>query len=173
MRDQERYTFATALGACSLAWSDAGIVRVRLLAAGDTDASATAVPDAVCDLARRIVAHLSGVAVDYADVVLDETGHASADLDVWRALRRVPRGTTVTYGELAERAGRPGTARAVGSAMTRNPWPIVVPCHRVLAAGGALGGFSAPGGAATKRRLLTLEGVDLDGGTALLPGLFD
>ena len=85
----------------------------------------------------------------------------------------MPRGSTVTYGELAARVGAPKAAQAVGAAMARNPWPIVVPCHRVLAAGGRLGGFSAPGGARTKRRLLRMEGVDLDHGMALLPGLFD
>jgi methylated-DNA-[protein]-cysteine S-methyltransferase len=171
-----RHVFSTALGGCELAWTARGLARVRLLGPGEgaTDAvPGAALPAEIDRLSRLIVAHLAGAAVEYGAVILDETGHADADLAIWRALRDVPRGTTVTYGELADRAGRPGAARAVGSAMARNPWPIVVPCHRVLAAGGALGGFSAPGGVVTKRRLLVQEGVDLDGGMDPLPGLFD
>jgi methylated-DNA-[protein]-cysteine S-methyltransferase len=81
-------------------------------------------------------------------------------------------GETATYGELARRAGLTGpeAARDVGAAMGRNPIPIVIPCHRVLAAGGKLGGFSAHGGPATKQRLLALEGVHFDGGAPRLPG---
>lgn len=174
--DLGRHVFPTALGGCALAWTARGLSRVRLLGPHEGASGAApvaAIPPEIARLADLIVAHLSGAAVDYAGAILDETGHAAADLAVWRALREVPRGATVTYGELAERAGRPGTARAVGSAMARNPWPIVVPCHRVLAAGGALGGFSAHGGIVTKRRLLALEGVALDGGMDPLPGLFD
>jgi methylated-DNA-[protein]-cysteine S-methyltransferase len=74
--------------------------------------------------------------------------------------RQVPYGETVSYGELAEMAGRPGAARAVGNAMSRNPLPIVVPCHRVVAAGGRIGGYG-PSGIPTKRFLLALEGVEL------------
>ncbi|HZP27547.1 MAG TPA: MGMT family protein, partial [Acidimicrobiia bacterium] len=80
---------------------------------------------------------------------------------VYEAARAVPVGTTVTYGELAARVGSPASARAVGQAMAANPFPIVVPCHRVLSAGGRLGGFSATGGLATKRRMLAIEGVVL------------
>lgn len=79
--------------------------------------------------------------------------------EIYAALRQVGRGTTVTYGELAKRAGRPLAARAVGQAMRRNPWPILVPCHRVVGSSGGMGGFSAPGGLASKERLLTLEGA--------------
>ena len=88
---------------------------------------------------------------------------------IYRALRAVPRGETVTYGDLAKRVGSPGAARAVGMAMGRNPWPVIVPCHRVLAAGAKMGGFSAPGGTVTKERLLALEGVAV-GGTPMFPG---
>ena len=76
---------------------------------------------------------------------------------VWAALARVPFGASVSYGELAARAGRPRAVRAVGGAVGRNPWVIVVPCHRVLAARGALGGFSS--GLARKRALLRHEGI--------------
>jgi methylated-DNA-[protein]-cysteine S-methyltransferase len=79
---------------------------------------------------------------------------------VYQALRAVGAGRTVTYAELAALAGSPGAVRAVGQALARNPCPLVVPCHRVVAAGGA-GGFTAPGGLETKRWLLGLEGVEL------------
>ncbi|MCA9621563.1 MAG: methylated-DNA--[protein]-cysteine S-methyltransferase [Myxococcales bacterium] len=80
---------------------------------------------------------------------------------VYTALRDVPPGSTVSYGELARRAGSPGGARAIGRTMAQNPIPLVIPCHRVLAAGGKPGGFSAPGGVATKEKLLALEGLAL------------
>ena len=73
--------------------------------------------------------------------------------------RAIPPGSTLTYGEIARRLGDPGAAQAVGQAMGHNPWPIVVPCHRVLGAGGKVGGFSAPGGAKTKLRMLEIEGA--------------
>ena len=76
---------------------------------------------------------------------------------VYDAARAIPPGKTLAYGEIAERIGAPGAARAVGQALGRNPFPIVVPCHRVLAAGGKIGGFSAHGGTATKRRMLAIE----------------
>ncbi len=82
---------------------------------------------------------------------------------VWELTAQIPYGEVVTYGGVATRAGRPGAARAVGQAMAHNPVPLVVPCHRVLAANGGLGGFSAEGGLQLKRRLLGLEGVTLGG----------
>ena len=81
---------------------------------------------------------------------------------VLRACSRIPHGQTVTYGQLAERAGSSGAARAVGRVLAKNPLPIVSPCHRVLKTDGSLGGFSASGGQDLKRRLLSLEGIPLD-----------
>jgi len=90
---------------------------------------------------------------------------------VYEVARAIPPGMTLSYGEIAARAGAPGAARAVGQALGRNPFPIVVPCHRVLAAGGKIGGFSAQGGIATKRRMLAIEGAQLNGAaTPLLDG---
>lgn len=80
---------------------------------------------------------------------------------VYRKLCKVPAGKTVTYAELARLAGSPGAARAVGQAMAKNPWPIIIPCHRVVAGNGKLGGYSGRGGPATKRALLALEGASL------------
>ena len=87
----------------------------------------------------------------------------------WTALRKVPFGETISYGELARRIGRPKASRAVGAANHANPLPIVVPCHRVIGAGGRLTGFSAAGGVATKLRMLVIEGAQVGGA----PGLFD
>ena len=103
--------------------------------------------------------------------MLDLTGVGDFHRRIYDLTRDVGWGETITYGELARRVGAPGAARAVGQAMGRNPIPIIIPCHRVLASGGKVGGFSAFGGAVTKTRLLALEGVHLDKGTPLLPGL--
>jgi methylated-DNA-[protein]-cysteine S-methyltransferase len=169
------HRFSTAFGPVAVAWTARGLSRVRLLdEANAVDAGGGGdgpLPPVVAEAVGLLVRYFAGEAVDFAPLALDETGLSILDVAIYRELRRVPRGSTVTYGELAARAGAPGAAQAVGGAMARNPWVIVVPCHRVLAAGGALGGFSAPGGVRTKRKLLRMEGVDLDGGTPMLPGL--
>jgi methylated-DNA-[protein]-cysteine S-methyltransferase len=117
------------------------------------------VPDAVRAAIDGIVAVLDGASIDLRSVRLDERGIDPFRRAVYAATRMIPAGSTVTYGEIAQRIGRPDAARDVGSALARNPFPIVVPCHRVLGAGGKLTGFSAPGGLATKRRMLELEGA--------------
>jgi methylated-DNA-[protein]-cysteine S-methyltransferase len=118
----------------------------------------------------QLEAYFAGERVDLSGVALDLGGVPAFHSDIYAVLRTLSWGVTATYGELARRVGAPGAARAVGQAMGRNPVPIIVPCHRVLAAGGKIGGFSAYGGALTKERLLALEGVHL-GGTPPLPGL--
>jgi len=159
--------FDTALGRCRVAWNTDGLTAVRLPdAAGDepvTPDHAAALADAppfVRDAVSRMQALLAGEPVRLHDLPLDMSGIEPFARAVYAAAQRLEPGETCTYGELAARigqAGDPGAARAVGQALGRNPWPLVVPCHRVLAAGGKLGGFSAPGGAATKRRLLVIE----------------
>jgi methylated-DNA-[protein]-cysteine S-methyltransferase len=128
----------------------------------------------VADIRR----YLAGERVDFAAVAVDLESLEPFQQKLYAALRAVPFGATTTYGELAKTLGLPGWegARDVGAAMGQNPVPIVIPCHRVLAAGGRLGGFSAPGGSATKARLLALEGVKLSAAPAAaaiprLPGL--
>lgn len=106
---------------------------------------------------RRIQAYFEGDSVAFGDTPLWRTGQSLFCQDVYAALGKVPAGTTVSYGELAGLAGHPGAARAVGRAMSANPTPLIVPCHRVLSAGGGLGGFSAQGGVDTKKRLLEHE----------------
>lgn len=108
-------------------------------------------------LARRLADYFAGRTVDLSGVPVDWSALPPFCARVLRALRGVAFGRTISYGELARRAGRPGAARAVGQAMARNPLPVIVPCHRVLRSDGALGGFSGPGGQACKRRLLVLE----------------
>ena len=113
----------------------------------------------VADLCRRLGAHLAGERVDYADVEIYLDGRSELHQALAAALRTVPWGEVVTYGELAALAGRPGAARAAGTFCADSTWSLVVPAHRVVAAGG-IGGYGASGIEA-KRRLLGLEGVDL------------
>lgn len=115
----------------------------------------------VRDVTGRVVAMLGGSGDDLGDVPLDFAELSPFDVRVYEAARRVGPGRKTTYGEIAREIGSPGAARAVGAALGRNPFAIVVPCHRVLAAGGKAGGFSARGGVETKMRLLALEGVTL------------
>ncbi len=156
-------TFETALGRCAVRWSDGGITRVMLpIAAGRVGRrfeDGAAVPPFVRRAIDGMVAVLAGESRDLRDVALDERGVDAFRRDVYAATRAIPPGTTRTYGDIARSIGAPGAARDVGAALARNPFPIVVPCHRVVAASGALTGFSAPGGLATKRRMLELEGA--------------
>lgn len=168
--------FDTAIGPCGLAWNDAGLTwvqlpegdrdatRARLLSkAGDaraTTASATT-PVWIDDAIARVRAHLAGAPQDLASIRLDLSRVPPFTAAIYRAAQAVPPGCTATYGELATIAGSAGAARAVGRAMATNPWPVVVPCHRVVGAGGGKGGFSAYGGLVTKEKLLRLEGGTL------------
>lgn len=110
-------------------------------------------------LSRRLRRYARGEKEDLSDVPLAERDGTEFRRAVLRACRAVPRGQTTTYAELAQRCGRPRAARAVGNFMATNRTPLVIPCHRVLAASGRLGGFSAPGGLGTKLRLLEMEGA--------------
>lgn len=114
-------------------------------------------PAFVRSLADRIAAHVAGSPENFRDVPLDLSHLTAFQRKVVEECRKIRPGQTLTYGELAVRAGYPGAARAVGSTMARNRFPIVVPCHRVVGAGGSLGGFSAPSGISLKRRLLEVE----------------
>ncbi len=160
--------FDTALGRCALAWNDAGLVAVQLPEASEMLARERlarrfpgAVEDTPGDVTARaiaaIVALLEGEQADLAEIVLDLSRVPDFYRRVYAAAREIAAGHTLTYGELAVRIGAPGAARAVGQALGRNPFPIVVPCHRVLAAGGRVGGFTAHGGITTKLRLLRIE----------------
>ena len=155
--------FKTSLGMCAVRWTDAGLASVRLPSprtdelprAGD----GVAIPKPIEAAINGIIAVLDGTSVDLRFVGLDERGIDPFRRAVYAATRAIPPGSTVTYGEIARSIGRPDGARDVGAALASNPFPIVVPCHRVVGANGKLTGFSAPGGLATKRRMLELEGV--------------
>jgi methylated-DNA-[protein]-cysteine S-methyltransferase len=159
--------FDTALGACGIDWSDAGVTAVLLPGArgltrrgtAGRAADADAVPGAVRDAVAGIVALLDGERADLRWVVLDESGIDPFRRSVYAAAREIGPGMTASYGEIARAIGKPDAPRAVGHALGENPFPVIVPCHRVLSAAGALHGFSAPGGIATKRRMLEIEGA--------------
>jgi methylated-DNA-[protein]-cysteine S-methyltransferase len=168
--------FETAIGPCGLAWNEAGLTwvqlpeedrdatRARLLSkVSDAGVMATPkkLPSWVKDAMARVREHLAGKPQDLARVPLDVSRVTPFTAKVFRAAQAVPAGRTTTYGELAGMVGSPGASRAVGRAMATNPWPVIVPCHRVVAAGGGAGGFSAYGGIVTKERMLQLEGGTL------------
>jgi len=162
------HVFETALGFAGIAWNDAGIVRFRL---PDPDRAAAEKqfgraepadpPPAIAAVIAQAVRYFAGERIDFSPIELDLSALDPFRRSVYQALRKVGFGETVTYGELAKRAGaaEPQAAQDVGIAMARNPVPLIIPCHRVLAAGGKIGGFSAPGGSATKEKMLAMEGV--------------
>ena len=187
-RTEVRYAvFDTAAGPCGLAWSAAGLTHVQLpeadraetearLAARSGGQPAMDVPPEIAGCMARMCAYFDGEAVAFDDVGLDMRGLSEFHTAVYTKLRTFGWGEATSYGALAALAalvGDPGAARAIGMAMGQNPWPLIVPCHRVLAASGKLGGFSAHGGRETKRHMLQLERIDADGAAPLLPGLFD
>jgi methylated-DNA-[protein]-cysteine S-methyltransferase len=149
--------FETAIGTCAVRWSTRGLMGVSLPGRGLPPAETAEPPAEVLAAVEAIVALLAGEPRDLRDVALDERGVDEFPRRVYAATRRIGPGETATYGEIARALGAPQAARAVGAALGANPFPIVVPCHRVLAADGSLHGFSAPGGLATKRRMLELE----------------
>jgi methylated-DNA-[protein]-cysteine S-methyltransferase len=161
--NQPLLTFETALGRCGIHWTDIGITRVLLPSAATSRQlpllDAPAVPADVRDAIEGIRAVLEGKRCDLRDIRLDERGIDPFRRRVYTATRDVEPGTTATYGQVARAIGEPDAARDVGAALARNPTPVIVPCHRVVAANGALHGFSAPGGIETKRRMLQLEGA--------------
>ena len=161
-------TFETPIGACGLAWSARGLRGVQLPEGSEPATLArlrrrfpgaeAAPPSAAAQKAiEGIVALLGGAAVDLGAIGLDDADIAPFERRVYAVARAIGPGATLTYGEIAARIGEPDAARAVGQALGSNPFAIVVPCHRVLAAGGRIGGFSAGGGARTKRRILAIE----------------
>jgi len=153
--------FETALGTCGITWSEAGVTGVLLPGTRGLRRRPGPEPDpvpvAVRDAATAITALLHVNHTDLRSVVLDETGIDPFRRSVYAAAREIPPGATASYGDIARAIGKPDAPRAVGHALGENPFPIVVPCHRVLSASGALHGFSAPGGIVTKRRMLEIE----------------
>jgi methylated-DNA-[protein]-cysteine S-methyltransferase len=171
--------FETAIGHCGIVWSERGVVGVQLPERSE-DATRRRVlrrfpaargampPTAIQRAIDDIVALRGGEPRDLTHVAIDADGVADFNRRVYDIARTIAPGTTLSYGKIAERLGDRNLARDVGQALGQNPFPVIVPCHRVLAAGGKVGGFSAPGGVVTKLRLLTIEGAQPNG-----PTLFD
>lgn len=170
---QHIHIFEMAAGFCGIAWSEAGISGFRL--PGDSaeatqrnllrrlpDAVPGTPPPSVLQVIAAAKRYFAGEIIDFSDVPVDLEGQEDFFRKIYAELRRVGWGKTTTYGTLAKALGAgPEAARDVGQAMAKNPVPLIIPCHRVLAAGGKVGGFSAPGGSVAKARMLELEGVSL------------
>lgn len=162
-------TFATALGTFALVWTDRGVRRVFLPGGEAAEiaermaqlgAKPVAPTRAIAALLDSIEDYADGINVDFSAVPLDLDGVPAFHHRCYDILLTVPWGQTTTYGDMARQLGDVGLSRAVGQAMGANPIPLIIPCHRVLAANGAAGGFSAPGGTSSKRIMLALEGVE-------------
>jgi len=160
--------FDTPIGQCGLAWSERGICAVQLPEAAATKTRARLLqrmpgaqsappPPQVRRAISAIVRLLKGEAGELGQLAIDYRGASEFHRRVCEAARTIPAGETRSYGELAAQLGKPGAARAIGGVMARNRLPIIVPCHRVMAAGGKPGGFSAHGGVDTKLRMLRME----------------
>jgi methylated-DNA-[protein]-cysteine S-methyltransferase len=174
--DRHFALFDTPIGACAVVWSARGVAGVQLPEADAkatrarvqrryADAREAAPPAHVRQAIDDIVALLRGEPRDLTHIDIDDDGVSEFNRRVYAIARAIPPGQTMTYGEIAGRLGDKSLARAVGQAMGENPTPLVMPCHRVLAAGGRTGGFSGAGGVITKLRLLTIEGAQPDGAT--------
>jgi methylated-DNA-[protein]-cysteine S-methyltransferase len=176
-----QYTiFETALGFAGIAWSDVGVVRFQLpCASADAaarsilrrvrDAKASTPPPHIAHTIDAATRYFAGEKTDFSNVTLDLGELDEQMVPIYAAARRLAYGETTTYGALAKAIGRTDweAARDVGQAMAKNPVALIIPCHRVLAAGNKIGEFSAPGGAATKAKMLALEGVQLEAQGAL------
>jgi O-6-methylguanine DNA methyltransferase len=173
MKPSLYHLFETPLGWCAIGWSESGDIphvtsfwlpeatregTGARVAARCGSHSPSATPAEIAEVIHRVLWHLEGKIQDFRNVEVDLSGISPFPRRVLELTRQIPAGETRTYGELARVLGQPYAARAVGQALGRNPIPLIIPCHRVLAAGGKPGGFSAPGGRATKARLLALEG---------------
>jgi methylated-DNA-[protein]-cysteine S-methyltransferase len=167
---EECHAFPTELGAAAIAWRGDFVTRISIGHGSEAAALAAIasqgaepsdrVPDFVQDLIQRLQRYAAGERhVTFADAPLDLSHLSPFQKKVVDRCRRIGSGKTRTYGELAELAGFPGAARAVGTVMSKNRYPIIVPCHRVVGSAGSLGGFSAPQGISLKQRMLVLEGA--------------
>ena len=160
--------FDTPLGLCGLAWTPRGVkalqlpeetpeaTRARLMRKSGAPFERRP-PDEISEIVMRVGKLLAGRAVDLSDIALDMDRVGAFEAQVYAAARFIPCGATRTYGQIARAIGEPGAARGVGQALGRNPFAIIVPCHRVVAANGKTGGFSAGGGVNTKLRILEIE----------------
>ncbi|ATL71087.1 methylated-DNA--[protein]-cysteine S-methyltransferase [Nocardia terpenica] len=161
--------FDTAIGPCAMTWTEVGVVRfqlpeatpattrTRMLRPRGVEVREAEPTGAMAEAVAGIRAHLGGALDDLRWIPLDHTGIPEFQRAVYEVTRAIDPGHTLSYGQVAARVGQPGAAQAVGQALGGNPIPLIVPCHRVLAADHALHGFSAPGGLTTKQHLLEIE----------------
>ena len=171
--------FDTAIGRCGVAWSARGVAAVQLPQTDETQTrrrltqrsaiQETSPPPAIAEAIEEMIGLLAGEKRDLAHIAVDLDGVPDFNREVFRIARSILPGSTLTYGDIAKQLGGVHLSRDVGQALGRNPCPIVVPCHRVLAAGDKPGGFSANGGVKTKLRMLLIEGAVVNH----TPSLFD
>jgi methylated-DNA-[protein]-cysteine S-methyltransferase len=166
--------FETANGLCGIGWNDVGVIRFHLPTTTAAVAERAllrrlpgAQPGAPTPEVNETIAaakrYFMGERIDFSNIRLDLADQDPFFQRIYHAVRQVGWGNTTTYGTVAKELGTGlETARDIGQAMARNPVPLIIPCHRVLAAGGKVGGFSAPGGSTAKRRMLELEGVNVE-----------
>jgi methylated-DNA-[protein]-cysteine S-methyltransferase len=178
---QRFHIFPTAIGSCGVAWSEEGLTRLQLPERDDAallqrmataDAWAGAPPSPVGKAIAELERYFRGEETNFSTLRLDLQASSAFHKAVYAATRSIRWGGVATYGEIARMIGSPGAARAVGHALSRNPIAVIIPCHRILAAGGKIGGFSAHGGAEAKARLLEIEGVRHRRGASANPDLF-
>ncbi len=180
MKQASYCLFETPLGTCGIAWREAAdssaqpaVILVQLpeataqatesrIARKSGSRHPSVPPQGIAEIIGKIRRHLQGEVQDFRDVALALDGVTPFARQVYEAAREIPPGQTRTYGEIAKAAGQPAAAQEVGQALSKNPVPIIVPCHRVAAAGGKPGGFSAHGGRTTKFKLLALEGASVN-----------
>jgi O-6-methylguanine DNA methyltransferase len=180
MRQIAYCLFETPLGSCGIAWREsdgkssapavtwfqlpgATLKATESRIARHSGARAASVPPPpIAEVIRKVRKHLQGERQDLRNILLDLEDVGPFARKVYEAARKIPAGKTTTYGQIAKTLGQPKAARAVGQALGRNPIALIVPCHRVQAAGGKPGGFSAHGGCTTKARMLAMEGVSLE-----------
>jgi O-6-methylguanine DNA methyltransferase len=161
-RTPRRAVFDTDLGLCAVSWSEDRLLGFELPGAQPRAGDAASPPPEIAALITRVRRHLAGEPQDFSDLNYQFSRVPDFARDVYRATLAVKAGQTRTYGEIAAAIGQPPAAsRAVGAALGANPWPLLVPCHRIVAANGKMTGFSGPGGVTTKVKLLALEGAQL------------
>ena len=158
-------TFETSIGTCGLVWHEAGLTAFRLpddATSWEPPARAEEIPAWIQSIITRVQCHLAGEWQDFSDLNYDFSATSDFTCQVYDATLQIKPGATCSYGDIAQTLNRPpGTSRAVGTALGANPWPLLIPCHRVIASNGKMTGFSGPGGIKTKLRLLALEGAQL------------
>lgn len=157
-----RVTFPTPIGRCALRWNATGLTGFELPEAAEQRTDERVPSPEIAALIKRVHQHLAGEPQDFSAVRYDFGAMPEFQREVLRATLEVKSGRTATYGEIAVALNQPlAASRAVGAALGANPWPLLIPCHRIVAANGKMTGFSGPGGVATKVKLLAIEGAQL------------